>query len=149
MISHRAREILLVDDNPSDVRLTLEAFKDAKLANNVNVAGDGVEALEYLRRVGKYAGAVKPDLVLLDLNMPKKDGREVLEEIKNDPNLRRIPIVVLTTSNAEADILKSYDLHVNCYMQKPVDYNEFVRMLRLIEDFWFTAVVLPPNGRVQ
>ena len=149
MINCRAREILLVDDNPSDVRLTLEAFKDAKLANNVNVAGDGVEALEYLRRVGKYAGAVKPDLVLLDLNMPKKDGREVLEEIKNDPNLRRIPIVVLTTSNAEADILKSYDLHVNCYMQKPVDYNEFVRMLRLIEDFWFTAVVLPPNGRVQ
>ena len=149
MISHRAREILLVDDNPSDVRLTLEAFKDAKLANNVNVAGDGVEALEYLRRVGKYAGAVKPDLVLLDLNMPKKDGREVLEEIKNDPDLRRIPIVVLTTSNAEADILKSYDLHVNCYMQKPVDYNEFVRMLRLIEDFWFTAVELPPNGRVQ
>ena len=149
MINCRAREILLVDDNPSDVRLTLEAFKDAKLANNVNVAGDGVEALEYLRRVGKYAGAVKPDLVLLDLNMPKKDGREVLEEIKNDPDLRRIPIVVLTTSNAEADILKSYDLHVNCYMQKPVDYNEFVRMLRLIEDFWFTAVVLPPNGRVQ
>lgn len=149
MINHRAREILLVDDNPSDVRLTLEAFKDAKLANNVSVAGDGVEALEYLRRVGKYAGVVKPDLVLLDLNMPKKDGREVLEEIKNDPDLRRIPIVVLTTSKAEADILKSYDLHVNCYIQKPVDYNEFIRMLRLIQDFWFTAVVLPPNGRVQ
>jgi len=149
MINHRAREILLVDDNPSDVRLTLEAFKDAKLANNVSVAGDGVEALEYLRRVGKYAGVVKPDLVLLDLNMPKKDGREVLEEIKSDPDLRRIPIVVLTTSKAEADILKSYDLHVNCYIQKPVDYNEFIRMLRLIQDFWFTAVVLPPNGRVQ
>ena len=149
MINCRAREILLVDDNPSDVRLTLEAFKDAKLANNVNVAGDGVEALEYLRRVGKYAGAAKPDLVLLDLNMPKKDGREVLEEVKNDPDLRRIPIVVLTTSKAEADIFKSYDLHVNCYMQKPVDYNEFVRMLRLIADFWFTAVALPPNGRVQ
>ena len=149
MINHRAREILLVDDNPSDVRLTLEAFKDAKLANNVSVAGDGVEALEYLRRVGKYAGVVKPDLVLLDLNMPKKDGREVLEEVKNDPDLRRIPIVILTTSKAEADILKSYDLHVNCYIQKPVDYNEFVRMLRLIEDFWFTAVVLPPNERVQ
>jgi two-component system, chemotaxis family, response regulator Rcp1 len=149
MINHRAREILLIDDNPSDVRLTLEAFKDGKLANNVSVAGDGVEALEYLRRVGKYAAVVKPDLVLLDLNMPKKDGREVLEEIKNDPDLRRIPIVVLTTSKAEADVLKSYDLHVNCYIQKPVDYNEFVRMLRLIEDFWFTAVVLPPNGRVQ
>jgi CheY-like chemotaxis protein len=149
MINHRAREILLVDDNPSDVRLTLEAFKDAKLANNVSVAGDGVEALEYLRRVGKYAGVVKPDLVLLDLNMPKKDGREVLEEVKNDPDLRRIPIVILTTSKAEADILKSYDLHVNCYIQKPVDYNEFIRMLRLIEDFWFTAVVLPSNGRVQ
>ncbi len=149
MIDRRAREILLVDDNPSDVRLTLEAFKDGNIANNVSVAGDGVEALEYLRRVGKYAGAVKPDLVLLDLNMPKKDGREVLEEIKNDPDLRRIPIVILTTSKTEADVLKSYDLHVNCYIQKPVDYNEFVRMLRLIEDFWFTAVVLPPNGRVQ
>lgn len=148
-MNSRTREILLVDDNPSDVRLTLEAFKDAKLANNISVAGDGVEALEYLRRVGKYAGAVKPDLVLLDLNMPRKDGREVLEEIKNDPNLRRIPIVVLTTSRSEADILKSYDLHVNCYIQKPVDYNEFIRMLRLVEDFWFTAVVLPPNGRVQ
>ncbi|MDP2605765.1 MAG: response regulator [Deltaproteobacteria bacterium] len=149
MINHRAREILLVDDNPSDVRLTLEAFKDTKLANNVSVAGDGVEAMEYLRQVGKYAGVAKPDLVLLDLNMPRKDGREVLEEVKNDPDLRTIPILVLTTSKAEADVLKSYDLHVNCYMQKPVDYNEFVRMLRLIEDFWFTAVVLPPNGRVQ
>lgn len=149
MINGRAVEILLVDDNPGDVRLTLEAFKDGKLANNVSIAGDGVEAMEFLRREGKYAGAVRPDLVLLDLNMPRKDGREVLEEVKNDPELRRIPIVMLTTSKAEDDILKSYDLHVNCYIQKPVDYNEFIRMLRLIEDFWFTAVVLPSNGRVK
>ena len=149
MINGRAIEILLVDDNPGDVRLTLEAFKDGKLAKNVSIAGDGVEAMEFLRREGEYAAGVRPDLVLLDLNMPKKDGREVLEEVKNDPELRRIPIVVLTTSKAEGDIRKSYDLHVNCYIQKPVDYNEFIKMLRSIEDFWFTTVVLPSNGRMQ
>jgi len=149
MFKGRAVEILLVDDNPGDVRLTLEAFKEGKLTNTVSVAGDGVEAMEFLRRQGKFVRAVRPDLVLLDLNMPKKDGREVLEEIKSDPQLRRIPVVVLTTSKAEGDILKSYDLHVNCYIQKPVDYNEFIKVLRLIEDFWFTAVVLPSNGRVK
>jgi chemotaxis family two-component system response regulator Rcp1 len=147
MLQGRVVEILLVDDNPGDVRLTLEAFKEGKLANNVSVVWDGIEAMEFLRRQGKYVGAARPDLVLLDLNMPKKDGREVLEEIKSDPELRRIPVVVLTTSKAEEDILKSYDLHVNCYIQKPVDYNEFIDVLPLIEDFWFTAVVLPPNGR--
>jgi len=149
MSQGRVVEILLVDDNPGDVRLTLEAFKEGKLANNVNVVGDGIEAMEFLRREGKYVGAVRPDLVLLDLNMPKKDGREVLEEIKSDPELRRIPVLVLTTSKAEEDILRSYDLHVNCYIQKPVDYNEFIDVLPSIEDFWFTAVVLPPSGRAQ
>ena len=149
MFKGRSVEILLVDDNPGDVRLTLEAFKEGKLTNTVSVAGDGVEAMEFLRRQGKFVSAVRPDLILLDLNMPKKDGREVLEEIKSDPQLRRIPVVVLTTSKAEGDILKSYDLHVNCYIQKPVDYNEFIKVLRLIEDFWFTAVVLPSNGPIK
>jgi len=139
----RLAEILLVEDNPGDVRLTLEAFKEGKLANKVSVAGDGVEALDYLYRRGKFSGAVRPDLILLDLNMPKKDGREVLEEVKNDPQLRTIPVVVLTTSAAETDILKSYDLHVNCYIQKPVDYDAFLEVLRQIEQFWFSAVILP------
>lgn len=139
----RLAEILLVEDNPGDVRLTLEAFKEGKLANKVSVAGDGVEALDYLYRRGKFSGAVRPDLILLDLNMPKKDGREVLEEVKNDPQLRTIPVVVLTTSAAETDILKSYDLHVNCYIQKPVDYDAFLKVLRQIEHFWFSAVILP------
>lgn len=140
-------EILLVEDNPGDIRLTLEALKDFKVLNHVGVATDGVEALAYLRHEGKYREAVRPDLILLDLNLPKKDGREVLEAIKGNGELRRIPVVVLTTSEAEQDILKAYDLHANSYIAKPVDLEQFMRVVKLVEDFWFTIVKLPPNGR--
>ena len=137
-------EILLVEDSPADVRLTVEALRDAKVRNNLHVAQDGEEALAFLRREGEHADAVRPDLILLDLNLPKKDGREVLEEIKADPQLRRIPVVVLTTSEAEQDILRSYDLHANCYITKPVDLDQFITVVRTIEDFWLTIVKLPP-----
>ncbi len=136
-------EVLLVEDNPGDVRLTLEAFKEGKVNNRLSVVEDGVEALAFLRREGKYADASRPDLILLDLNLPKKDGREVLAEIKADEDLKRIPVVVLTTSKAEEDILKTYNLHANCYITKPVDFDQFVIVVRLIEDFWFTIVKLP------
>jgi two-component system, chemotaxis family, response regulator Rcp1 len=136
-------EVLLVEDNPGDVRLTKEALKEGKLLNQVTVVGDGVEALSFLRRQGKYADAAPPDLILLDLNLPKKDGRQVLAEIKTDPSLRRIPVVVLTTSSAEEDILKTYDLHANCYITKPVDLEQFMRVVKSIEDFWVTVVRLP------
>ena len=136
-------ELLLVEDNPGDVRLTMEALKDANVVNRLSVARDGVEALAFLRREGTYKAAPRPDLILLDLNLPKKDGREVLAEIKQDPNLRRTPVVVLTTSQAEEDILRTYDLHVNCYITKPVDFNQFVKVLHSIEDFWLTVVRLP------
>jgi len=139
-------EILLVEDNPGDVRLTLEVFKDAKMRNTINTVPDGVEAMAYLRNQGKYAKAVKPDLILLDLNLPRKDGREVLSEIKSDVLLKRIPIVVLTISKAEADILKSYDLHANCYITKPVDLGQFIKVVTSIEDFWLAVVKLPPKG---
>lgn len=139
-------EILLVEDNPGDVRLTLEALKEGKVRNNLHVAEDGVKALAFLRKEGKYADKPKPDLILLDLNMPKKDGREVLAEIKNDDDLKRIPVVVLTTSNAEKDIIKTYDLHANCYITKPVDLGQFINVVKTIEDFWLTIVKLPPNG---
>ena len=117
-------KVLLVEDNPGDVRLTMEAFKDGKVHNEMNVVGDGVEAMAFLRKEGKYADAPRPDLILLDLNLPKKDGREVLAEIKQDPNLKSIPVVVLTTSNAESDIVKTYDLQANCYITKPVDFQD-------------------------
>jgi CheY-like chemotaxis protein len=136
-------EVLLVEDNPGDVRLTKEALKEGKLLNHVTVVGDGVEALSFLRRQGQYADAAPPDLILLDLNLPKKDGRQVLAEIKTDPSLRRIPVVVLTTSSAEEDILKTYDLHANCYITKPVDLEQFMRVVKSIEDFWVTVVRLP------
>ena len=136
-------EILLVEDNPGDVRLTLEAFKDAKVRNNLSVVENGVEAMTFLRREGKFASAPRPDLILLDLNLPKKDGREVLEEIKADADLRRIPVVVLTTSQAEEDILKTYNLHANCYITKPVDFDQFIKIVRSIEEFWLTIVKLP------
>ncbi len=136
-------EVLLVEDNPGDVRLTLEALKDGKVNNHLSVVEDGVEALAFLRREGKYADASRPDLILLDLNLPKKDGREVFAEIKTDEDLKRIPVVVLTTSKAEEDILKTYNLHANCYITKPVDFDQFVIVVRLIEDFWFTIVKLP------
>ncbi len=136
-------EILLVEDNPGDVRLTQEALKEAKVSNRMNVVTDGEEALHYLRRQDKFSNAVRPDLILLDLNLPKKDGREVLTEIKSDPNLRSIPVVVLTTSNAELDVVRAYDLHANCYVTKPVDLDQFLRVVREIESFWLTLVVLP------
>ena len=140
----RPVEILLVEDNPGDVRLTREALREGKVRNNLNVVGDGVEALAYLRRQGKYADAVRPDLILLDLNLPRKDGREVLAEVKEDPELRHIPVVVLTSSQAEQDIARAYDLHANCYVSKPVDLDQFVTVVKSVNDFWFTIVKLPP-----
>lgn len=139
-------EILLVEDNPGDVRLTQEAFKENKLLNHLSIVEDGEEAISFLRQEGKYADAIRPDLILLDLNLPKKDGREVLAEIKTDEHLRRIPVVVLTTSGAEQDILKSYDLHANCYITKPVDLDQFIKVVKTIEDFWLTIVKLPSGG---
>lgn len=136
-------KILLVEDNPGDVRLTKEALKEAKVRNNLSVVEDGVAAMNFLRCEGEYTDAERPDLILLDLNLPKKDGREVLEEIKQDPALKRIPIVVLTTSRAEQDILQSYDLHANCYVTKPVDLDQFINIVKSIEDFWLTIVRLP------
>jgi two-component system, chemotaxis family, response regulator Rcp1 len=141
----RPVEILLVEDNPGDVRLTREALREGKVRNNLAVAADGVEAIAYLRREGEHADAVRPDLILLDLNLPRKDGREVLEEIKADPSLRHIPVVVLTSSQAEEDIVRAYDLHANCYVTKPVDLDQFIRVVEAIEDFWFTIVKLPPE----
>jgi CheY-like chemotaxis protein len=139
----RPIEVLLVEDNPGDVRLTREALKEGKVHNNLHVAPDGVEALAFLRREGRYADAVRPDLILLDLNLPRKGGREVLEEIKNDRALRHIPVVILTSSQAEQDIARAYDLHANCYISKPVDLDQFITVVRSIEDFWFTVVKLP------
>ena len=139
----RQIEILLVEDNPGDVRLTKEAFRDAKLANNLHVVVDGEAAIDFLRQRGAHASSPTPDLVLLDLNLPRKDGREVLTEIKADPMLKRIPVVVLTTSQADRDIIQSYDLHANCYITKPVDLDHFVTVVRSIQDFWFTTVKLP------
>jgi chemotaxis family two-component system response regulator Rcp1 len=140
----RPVEILLVEDNPGDVRLTLESLKDAKMANRVNVVGDGEEAIALLRREGRFADAVRPDLILLDLNLPKMDGREVLAVIKSTPGLRRIPVVILTTSKAEQDVLKSYELNANCYITKPVDLDQFISVVTAIDNFWFTIVELPP-----
>ena len=142
----RPVDILLVEDNPGDVRLAREALKDAKVLNELHVVTDGVEALDFLRRQGEHRGAVRPDLILLDLNLPKKDGREVLAEIKEDVDLRRIPVVVLTISKAEEDIFKTYDLHANCYITKPVDLDQFMEVLKAVEDFWLVIVKLPPNG---
>ena len=135
--------ILLVEDNPGDVRLTIEALREGKVHNHLSVARDGVEALAFLRQEAPFADAPRPDVILLDLNLPKKDGREVLAEIKADEQLRRIPVVVLTTSKAEEDILRSYALHANCYVTKPVDLEQFITVVRSIEDFWFSIVRLP------
>lgn len=145
----RPIEILLVEDNPGDVRLTLEALKESKVLNNLNVVGDGVDALAFLRREGKHANAPYPDLILLDLNLPKKNGIEVLSEIKEDPKLRRIPIVILTVSKDEEDILKSYDLHANCYITKPVNLDQFMKIVKSIEEFWLTIVKLPPKPTMR
>lgn len=142
----KAIEILLVEDSPGDVRLTQEVLKEAKVRNKLHIVNDGVEALTFLRREGKYANSPRPDLILLDLNLPKKDGREVLGEIKSDENLRRIPVVILTISKSEEDVLKSYDLHANCYITKPVDLNQFLKVVKSIEEFWLTIVKLPEDG---
>ena len=139
----RPAEVLLVEDSPGDVRLTREALKEGKVRNNLSVVSDGVEAMEFLRREGKYKDAPRPDIVLLDLNMPRKDGREVLAEMKGDEALKRIPVVVLTTSEAEQDILRTYDLHANCYLTKPVDLEQFISIVKSVEDFWLTIVQLP------
>lgn len=138
-------EILLVEDNPAAVRLTREALKEEKINNSLSVAKDGIEALAFLRREGAYEKAVRPDLILLDLNLPRKDGREVLKEIKEDENLKCIPVVVLTVSEAESDILKTYNLHANCYITKPIDLSQFSRVVKSIQDFWLTIVKLPPK----
>lgn len=139
----RQIEILLVEDSPSDVRLTLAALEQAKITNRVSHVEDGVEAMAYLRRQGTYADAPRPDLVLLDLNLPRKDGREVLEELKSEPDLATIPVVVLTTSKAEQDVLRSYELHANCYISKPVDFVSFLEVIQSIERFWLAVVTLP------
>jgi len=141
----RPIDILMVEDNPHDVRLTQEAFKDAKVSNNLSVASNGDEALKFLRREGVFSGMPRPDLILLDLNLPGKSGREVLEEIKRDPDLKRIPVVVLTTSGDEKDILRAYELHVNAYIKKPVDLDQFIKIVEAVEDFWLTVVKLPPK----
>ena len=136
-------EILLVEDNAGDVRLTIESLKEAKVSNKLSVARDGVEAMEFLQQKGVYKDAARPDLILLDLNLPRKDGRELLAEIKSSPQFRQIPVVVLTTSGAEEDILRSYDLHANCYITKPVDFKQFMSVVKSIESFWLTVVKLP------
>ena len=138
-------EILLVEDDPGDVRLTQEALSASKVRNKLYIVEDGVDAMAFLRRQGRYADAPKPDIILLDLNLPRMDGREVLREIKDDDNLKRIPVVVLTTSAADEDILISYNLHANCYITKPVDLSQFVRIVKSIEGFWFSIVKLPPR----
>ena len=139
-------EILLVEDNPGDVRLTKEALVDGKVINNLSVVIDGQEAMDFLRKKGKYAKAIRPDLILLDLNLPKKDGREVLQEVKSDPKLKKIPIVVLTTSQAELDVMTSYEHHANCYITKPVDFGQFIKVVKSVENFWFSIVTLPPGN---
>jgi chemotaxis family two-component system response regulator Rcp1 len=138
-------QVLLVEDSPGDVRLTREAFKDAKVHIDLHVAVDGVEAMAFLTREGKHAGAPRPDLILLDLNLPKKDGREVLAEIKGNRSLQTIPVVILTTSASEGDILKSYFLHANCYITKPVNLDGFLKVVKSIDNFWLSVVKLPPE----
>ena len=143
--NYRTINILLVEDNPGDVRLTQEVLKEGKIKNTLNVVMDGEEALQYLHKEGKFSTAELPDIILLDLNLPKIDGREVLEHIKKDPDLKRIPVIVLTTSDAQNDILKMYDNHANCYITKPVDFAQFINVVKSIEDFWLTIVKLPPK----
>jgi chemotaxis family two-component system response regulator Rcp1 len=139
----RAIDILLVEDNPGDIRLIQEALRDGKVWNNPHVVSDGEAALDFVYKRGPYAEKPRPDLVLLDLNLPKKDGREVLAVIKSDPDLKRIPVVVLTTSKEEEDVLRAYNLAANCYVTKPVEFEEFMKVIRMIEDFWLTIVALP------
>jgi chemotaxis family two-component system response regulator Rcp1 len=140
----RPVEILLVEDNPGDVRLTIEGLREAKVYNNLHVAQDGIEALRFMRQEGPYSNAPRPDVILLDLNLPRKDGREVLAEIKADEALKRIPVIVLTTSQDEEDIFKTYDLHANCYITKPLDFDQFMHVVQSVEDFWLSVVTFPP-----
>ena len=141
----RPIEILLVEDSPSDVEFTVEALKEAKVRNHLSIVEDGVQAMEFLRRQGQYTKAPRPDLIMLDLNLPRKDGREVLAELKADADLKMIPVVVLTTSRAEEDVLRAYQLHANCYITKPVDFQQFLNVVRAIESFWLYVVTLPPR----
>jgi CheY-like chemotaxis protein len=136
-------EILLVEDNPGDVRLTREALKEGKVWNNLHVVEDGEAAIDFTKQAGPYANAPRPDIILLDLNLPRKDGREVLAILKADENLKRIPVVILTSSKAEEDVLRAYDLSANCYITKPVDFEQFIKVVRVIEEFWLTVVKLP------
>lgn len=147
-MNSRTIEILLVEDSPGDVRLTQEVLRDAKVQNTLHVASDGMEATSFLWRLGKHANAPRPDLILLDLNLPKKSGREVLEEIKLDPSLKMIPVVVLTTSATEEDILQIYQLHANCYITKPVDLEQFLKIVKAIDNFWLAIVKLPSAARL-
>jgi CheY-like chemotaxis protein len=141
----RPIEILLVEDSPSDAEFTNEALKEAKVRNHLSIVEDGVQAMEFLRRQGRYSNAPRPDLIMLDLNLPRKDGREVLAELKADDSLKLIPVVVLTTSRAEEDVLRAYQLHANCYITKPVDFQQFLSVVRSIESFWLFVVTLPPR----
>ena len=141
----RPIEILLVEDSPSDVTLTIEAFEAGKIANKLSCVEDGAEAMAYLRRQGRYSNASRPDLIMLDLNLPGKDGREVLKELKSDPALKMIPVIILTTSSSDKDVMQSYELHANCYITKPVDFKRFIDIVRSIENFWLTVVTLPQN----
>jgi CheY-like chemotaxis protein len=141
----RPIEILLVEDNAGDVRLVKEALEENKFLNNLHMARDGVEAMKFLHKEGEYANAVRPDLILLDLNLPKKDGREVLAEVKVDEDLKRIPVVIMTISKAEEDILKTYNLHANCYITKPIDLDQFIKVVKSVESFWLAIVELPPR----
>jgi len=141
----RPVELLLVEDSTGDVRLTIEALKEGRVINNLTVVKDGEDAIAFLRRQGQYAGAARPDLILLDLNLPRKSGLEVLAEIKEDPDLKQIPVVVLTTSQAEQDVLRTYQLHANCYIVKPVDLNQFMAVVQAIKSFWLALVMLPPR----
>lgn len=143
----RPIDILLVEDNPGDIRLTRECLKEAKVRNTLHVVNNGEEALDYLHQRERFAGASRPDLILLDLNMPRMDGREFLARFKREDSFKRIPVVVLTISKAEEDILKSYDLHANCYIVKPIDFDQFFKVVRSIEDFWLTVVRLPQSER--
>lgn len=145
IIEGRPIEILLVEDSPSDTELTIEALKEAKVRNNLSIVEDGVLAMEFMRRQGRFVQAARPDLILLDLNLPRKDGREVLAELKADESFKTIPVVVLTTSSAEQDVLRAYQLHANCYITKPVNFQQFLNVVRSIESFWLFVVALPPG----
>lgn len=146
-INTKSINILLVEDNPGDIRLTQEAFKDGKIKNDISVVMDGEEAIFYLKKTGKYSNSMTPDIILLDLNLPKKDGFEVLSEIKNDDNLKFIPVIILSTSSAQSDIFMTYSRHANCYILKPVDFNQFTQVVQMIEAFWLKLVILPEKNQ--